>query len=122
MEISNEITQAARELGEALSATPSVAAFQQAERDVRSNAELCALESGVMTLYNELIGRQQAGAVLSPQEINHFYSLRDRLARHPLVTRRDAAMHEVKALFEQVGGAMSSILTMDYTALVLEEN
>lgn len=121
MEVSNEIIQAARELGETLNASPVVAAFQQAERDVRSNEELCALEAEVMSLYNELTGRQQNGEVLSPQDINRFYTLRDRFARHPLVTRRDTAMNEVKALFEQVGTTISSILTMDYTALVLDE-
>lgn len=122
MEVSSEILQAAQALGQALNADPAVVSFQQAENDVRSNAELCALEAEVLELYNELTGRQRAGEILSPEDINRFYALRDSLARHPLVVRRDAAMNEVKSLFEQVGSSISSILTMDYTALVLEEN
>ena len=122
MEPTNEIKQAAQALGQALKNDPVVQAFVQADAAVKNSEEVTRLEAGVYTLYNDLTSRQQAGEILSPQEINRFYNLRDQLARHPLVVERDASMKAAKAIFEQTGSILSSILTMDYTALVLEEN
>ena len=122
MEPTNEIKQAAQALGQALKNNPVVQAFVQAEAAVKNNEEITRLEADVYALYNNLTSRQQAGEILSPQEINRFYNLRDQLARHPMVVERDASMKAAKAIFEQTGSVLSSILTMDYTALVLEEN
>lgn len=109
-------------MGEALANNPAVQEFVQADAAVKSSEEVTKLEADVVALYNDLTSRQQAGEILSPQEINRFYNLRDQLSRHPLVAKRETSMKAAKALFEQAGSAMSSILTLDYTALVLEEN
>jgi cell fate (sporulation/competence/biofilm development) regulator YlbF (YheA/YmcA/DUF963 family) len=121
MEVSSEILAAARAFGEQLNATPEVRALRAAESEVQNDPAIAALEAEVMTRYNDLVSRQRAGDILAPQEINQFYHLRDQLARHPLVTRRDEAVEAVKALFQGAGSAISSVLTVDYTALVLEE-
>lgn len=115
------ILQAAQALGAALKTTPEMQALEQANRAARADTQVSALEAEVLERYNALITRQRAGEALTQHEINSYYNLRDRLMRHPLIAERDARLSEVKVLFEQAGGAISSILTMDYTALVLEE-
>ena len=121
MDRSAEILQAARALGAALKNTPEMQAFEQANAAARADAQVNALEAEVLALYNTLIARQQAGQVLAQHEVNHYYKMRDDLVRHALIVERDACLKDVKALFESAGGALSGVLTMDYTALVLEE-
>ncbi len=121
MDRSEAILQAAQALGAALRTTPEMQAFEQANAAANADAQVSALEAEVLALYNSLIARQREGQALAQHEINHYYNLRDELVRHPLIVERDAHLKAVKALFEQAGGAISSVLTMDYTALVLEE-
>lgn len=122
MNLSKELKQAAQQLGSALMNNPAVQEFIQADAAVKNSAEVSQLEADVVQLYNELTSRQQAGETLIQQEINRFYSLRDQLSHHPLMVERETKMRAAKAIFEQTGSSISSILTMDYTALVLEEN
>jgi cell fate (sporulation/competence/biofilm development) regulator YlbF (YheA/YmcA/DUF963 family) len=122
MDRSEEIYQAARALGAALRCTPEMQAFEEANAAARADEDVCALEAAVLDLYNTLTARQQAGQALAQYEINRYYKLRDELVRHPLIERRDLRMKAVKALFETAGGAISSVLAVDYTALVLEED
>ena len=121
MDRSEAILQAAQVLGAALKNTPEMQAFEQANAAARADAQVNALEADVLALYNTLIARQQAGQVLAQYDLNRYYKMRDELVRHPLIEARDVRMKDVKALFETAGGAISSVLTMDYTALVLEE-
>lgn len=115
------ILQAAQAFGAALKNTPEMQAYEQAVEAARADAETCALEDEVLALYNALIARQRNGEPLAQHEINHYYNLRDRLVRAPLVVERDARLKAVKTLYEGAGNLLSSTLTMDYTSLVLEE-
>lgn len=125
MEISKEtldaILAAAGELGAALRAEPGVQAFLQAEAAVQADAHLSSLEEQANRRYSELTGRQAAGEYLSQQEINAYYALRDQLVRSPLVAQREARRKEMKSLCEGAGSALSSVLTLDYTALAAPE-
>ena len=115
------ILQAARAFGAALKETPEMRAYEQAAAAARADGDVANLEEAVMALYNALIARQNAGEPLAQHEINHYYNLRDKLMRHPLIAERESRLRAVKVLFESAGGVISSVLTMDYTALVLEE-
>lgn len=117
MQVSNEILLAAKELGEALKASPSVQAYLEACADVEQDAELSAMEADLQSTYEALVARQRQGQVIPPQEINAFYKLRETVVYNPLIEAREAALKAVKAEFEQVGGTISSILSVDYTAL-----
>jgi cell fate (sporulation/competence/biofilm development) regulator YlbF (YheA/YmcA/DUF963 family) len=121
MELSQEITQAARDLGAALHEHPQVRAYLAACAAVQQDTELNQLEEMTTRLYEELVRRQQAGEMLATREINQYYSLRDRLVHHPLIAERELQLKAVKALFGSAGSTISSLLTVEYSSLVLGE-
>lgn len=112
-----EILQAAKELGEALGANADVRGLIQAETELESSTELRALDGELQRVYEDLVRRQRAGEVLSPQEINGFQKLKEQLLGHPLVIERDARLKAVQGLFGQAGSTISSVLGFDYTTL-----
>lgn len=121
MDQTEAIFQAAQALGEALNDTPELRAYRQAAGAVAADAQAAALESEVNALYEALITRQRAGETLSQAEVDDYYSLRGRLAQHPLIVEREERLKAVRELFQGAGGILSSTLTMDYTALALED-
>lgn len=112
-----EILRVAKELGESLGANVDVQALIQAEAALESSVELEVLDAEIQQVYDNLVTRQRAGEVLSPQEINGFQKLKEKLYAHPLVTERDARLKAVQALFSQAGGTISGILGFDFNAL-----
>lgn len=120
MELSKDLIAASQKLGEALEASPIVQEYLQSLDAVRKNPELQQLEQEIDRTYQELVARQQSGKLLLSGEVNHFYTLRDSYNRHPLVIRQAQCQAAMKALFEQAGGTISSILSVDYTKLVLD--
>ncbi len=120
MAISEALLEAARELGNALNASPVVQEYQQASEAIEKDQDLQALRLKVEQLYEDLINRQQNGEALSPGDIQAFNQLRGQYVQHPLIVRQEQCQRAVKALFEEAGGAISSILSVDYSQLVLE--
>ena len=118
MQDTNEILAAAKELGEVIHRSPTIQAYLDACLAVQEDTELANMETELQRRYEELVGRQRKGEALSPYETNAFYKLREKVVYHPLIEAREAALKAVKAELEQVGGAISSILTVDYTAVV----
>lgn len=121
MDRNEAISRAAQALGAALRETPEMRAFEQADREAHADAQVNALETELLALHRSLTARQREGHALAQHEINRYYKLRDVFSRHPLIAARDQRMQAVKALFEQAGGAISGVLRVDYTALVLED-
>lgn len=121
MELSDEILQAARELGQALRASQAVQEHLEACEAVNSSAGLVQLEAAVQQRYHELVKRQQAGQVLFPHEVNEFYKLQDQVIHHPLIVRRTESLETVKSLYEGTAGSLSNILSIDFTALVSQD-
>jgi cell fate (sporulation/competence/biofilm development) regulator YlbF (YheA/YmcA/DUF963 family) len=119
MERTEQIMQAARALGQALHNSPEVQDYLAACQAVQANAELCQLEEQLQLRYQALAGRQQTGEVLSRQEINDFYKLREQVVYHPLVARREECLKVVQASFEQASSSISSILTVDFNSLAV---
>ncbi len=120
MTVSREIIDAAQELGAALNADPVVQEFLQAREALQNNQELHQLEEQIEKVYQGLVGRQRSGEVLAPREINDFYLLRDQYTLNPLVKRYEECQNAVQVLFGQAGSAISSILSIDYTKMILE--
>lgn len=115
--MSEEILASARQLGDALSETPEVKAFLQAEEAFRSSQDVQRLEAQVNQTYLDLVERQRRGEMVHPHEVHEFYRQRDELIQHPLVIERENCLNSVKALFEQAGRVLNSILSVDYTQL-----
>ncbi len=85
---------------------------------MRNDPAAQRLEAEVERIYRDLVKRQQDGQMVFPNEVNRFYELRDAFVNHPLVIRRQECLQAVKALFEQAGETLNSILSVDYTQLV----
>lgn len=120
MELSNDIIQAARELGEALRSNCTVQDHLQAVEAVEHNAELTQLEQTIQKRYRELVQRQQSGQMVFPQEVNQFYKLQDEMMSSPMIERRAESLKKVKTLFEATASSISSVLTIDFAAIAGE--
>ncbi len=112
-----ELLAAADKLGRALNATPQVQAFIQADEAVKNSAELRKLKEEMDQVYADLVRRQQAGEMVFSHEVGQFYNLRDRLVTHPLMVERENCLNAVRALFDQAGTTMSSILSVNFSEL-----
>ncbi|NLG96561.1 MAG: YlbF family regulator [Chloroflexi bacterium] len=122
MELSDEIIQAARELGEALHHHSIVQEHLQAVEAVEQSAELAQLEQAIQDRYRDLVQRQQAGQIVFPQEVNQFYRLQDEMLRNPMIEQRAESLKNVKTLFEAAASSISSILTIDFVSIAGEDD
>ncbi len=120
MVISNDLQEAAQALGAALNASLEVQEYLQAREAMLSDSALRQLAEEMERVYQELVSRQQNGEMLFSGEVNAFYALRERYSRHPLVVHYEKCQAAVKALCEQAGSTISSILSVDYTQLAQE--
>lgn len=117
MALSENLIQAAEQFGAALHDLPEVQAYLQAEAAVKADPELQRLKAEADRIYLEILRGERKDGDFDTRAVNEFYRLRERLANHPLVTRRDACLQTVKSLFEQAAASMSAILSVDYTEL-----
>ena len=115
--LSEEILQAAQEFGAALADSPAMQAYRAAQAAVDNDPGLCQLEAEVSDMYESLSAKQRCGKFLTQAEINQFYHLREQLAHHPLIIELQLRQQAVQALFEQAGGSLNTILTVDFSAL-----
>ncbi len=120
--MSEKILATARELGAALRELPEVQAFLRADAAFQNSPDVQRLQAQVEQTYSSLVQRQQAGEMVHAHEVHDFYRQRDELMRHPVVIEREKNLKVVKALFEQAGGVISSILSLDYTQLAIRQN
>jgi cell fate (sporulation/competence/biofilm development) regulator YlbF (YheA/YmcA/DUF963 family) len=121
MPISEDIQRAAQELGQALNQTPAMQRYLAAAELAAQDENLCALEASLAELYTQLSARERDGQVLLRAEINHYHNLREQVRQHPLYAAREAALREVKVTFARASETLSSVLTVDFTGLALEE-
>lgn len=115
MEISDELRQSAERFGAALNELPAVQAYLEADAAVKNDPEVQQLKAEADRTYRELIERQRASGTFDPRYVSEFYRLREDLANHPLMLRREACLRAVRPLFEQAASSMSSVLSVDYT-------
>jgi cell fate (sporulation/competence/biofilm development) regulator YlbF (YheA/YmcA/DUF963 family) len=114
MQLSDEIRQAAEDLGRQLNAETVVREYVKYQNGVQQDAEVVALEELYGQLYQKLAERQQNGESLERSELDEFYRLKRKMQDHPLIFIRDNQMVMVKALFAQTAQRLTDVLGIDY--------
>ena len=119
MPITEEIRQAAENLGKQLGAHPSVQDFVSLEQEIQQDARIVELENRLTLLNQKLSEREQAGGVLDRADVEEYYELKSQVQDQPLINARDNHLEIVNALFVQVAQRMTPILGIDYTVFAL---
>lgn len=117
MELTNEIKDAARQLGQALREEEDVHAYLTALQESQANPEASALEKQMYDVYERLIAGQQAGEELSQEDTRAFYELRQQVQTHPLISRRHEMLRFIRPYLSQVAEEISFGLGVDFAAL-----
>jgi len=119
MPITEEIRQAAENLGKKLGANPDVLEYINLAKQSREDARVVDLETRLALLNQKLAEREQAGGRLERSVVEEYYELKDLVNEHPLVINRDYRLDVVTALFTQVAQKMTPILGIEYTDFAL---
>jgi cell fate (sporulation/competence/biofilm development) regulator YlbF (YheA/YmcA/DUF963 family) len=117
MDLTNEIRQAAEDLGKRLGAEAGIQEYVDLKLRTQQDLEIAGLEAKYNRLHEELTGREQEGVVLERSELDEYYQLKRQVEDHPLIAARDMQLQEVKALFNQTAQHMTAILGIDYATL-----
>ncbi len=115
MPITDEMKQAAEDLGKLLGEDASVREYIRLAEQVQQDADVTDLERRYNQMYQSLLERQQNGETLERSEIDEFYRLKRELIGHPLLTARDNQLMLVKALFAQTAQRLTDALGIEYT-------
>lgn len=115
MPLTEEIRQAAENLGKHLGASPSVHEIVDLNEKIQRDAEVAVLEIRLALVYQKLAERQQNGEVLDRVELDEYYDLKRKVQDHPLITARDNQLEIVKASFAQTAQRITSVLGIEYT-------
>lgn len=119
MNLSDEIQQAAHNLGQCLFETSEVETYQKAALAVKDDSEAVAVEEKFNTLYLRLASKERSGQSLDQSELNEYYQLREQVRENPLIAIREEQLQMVKLLFADAGQTMTSIIGIDFTILAL---
>jgi cell fate (sporulation/competence/biofilm development) regulator YlbF (YheA/YmcA/DUF963 family) len=114
MPLTDEIKQAAEDLGKQLGDDSEVGEYVRLEEQARRDAEVTALEMRYSQLYQGLVARQQNGENLDRSEIDEYYRLKGEIQDHPLITARDNQLVLVKELFAQTAQRLTDALGFEY--------
>lgn len=119
MEISNDLLSAAQELGTILAASPVVQEYLQAHEALIKNSYLQQLEVKIEQTYEEFLNGGRDGEMFNSERMEDFYDLQVAYSSHPLVIQHSRCERALKDLFGEIGGMISSILSVDYTQLAV---
>ena len=119
MPITEEIRQAAEQLGKQMAVDPNVQEFVSLKASIQQDPGLVDLENKLANLNQILAEREQTGGSLDRSIVEDFYELKSQLQDHPLLTARDNRLEIVKALFAQVALRMSYHLGIEYPTFAL---
>jgi cell fate (sporulation/competence/biofilm development) regulator YlbF (YheA/YmcA/DUF963 family) len=119
MPITEEIRQAAENLGKQLGANPNVQDLISKKNKVQQDARVVELEDRLALLNQKLAEREQTGGRLDRTVVEEYYELKDLVNENPLIIARDYQKEIVNALFVQVVQRMTPILGIEYTTFVL---
>jgi cell fate (sporulation/competence/biofilm development) regulator YlbF (YheA/YmcA/DUF963 family) len=117
MVLPEELKNAAQALGRSLRQNESIAAYLEAVENFRGDPDAVALENQLLSLYNELMSRQQAGEQLSHEEVMAFRELRTRVQIHPVISKRENELRLIKPHLVEIAEEISLVLEVDYTTL-----
>ncbi|MBN1370363.1 MAG: YlbF family regulator [Anaerolineaceae bacterium] len=118
---SQEVLQAASELGSALRQSPMMQAYLEACAAVEADLRARELEAEVQALADELTQRQAAGEMLSSAELDHFYRLRSEVRSNPLLAERDRCFELLRSLFSRVNDDLSGAMGINFSELLQPE-
>lgn len=121
MPLSNEIIQAARQLGRALRQTETVEAYLESNEKLKSDPQVSRLLAEVHERRQQLAQKELCGAILSSFEASQYHNLVDQANRSPLVTQQEDNLRAVQSLFARTSETLSSRLSIDYASMVVEE-
>jgi cell fate (sporulation/competence/biofilm development) regulator YmcA (YheA/YmcA/DUF963 family) len=119
MPITEEIRQAAENLGKQLGANPSVQELVSLEQEIQQDPRIVELENRLALLNQKLAEREQEGGRLDRAVVEEYYELKGQVQDQPLINARDNRLEIVNALFNQVAQRMTPILGIEYTTFVL---
>ncbi len=117
MPLTDEIQEAARQLGEALCQDDYVRLYLDALQATRTDPEVSALEKKMYEVYEGLIARQQAGEELAQDELRAFSDLRREVQHHPLVAQRNDTLTTIRPYLNRVAEEINFVLGVDFTTL-----
>lgn len=115
MPITDEMKQAAEDLGKLLGEDLSIQEYVRLAEQVQQDADVTDLERRYNQMYQSLLERQQNGETLERSEIDEFYRLKRELIDHPLLAARDNQLVLVKALLAQTAQRLTDALGIEYT-------
>jgi len=117
MPFTQEIRQAAENLGKQLGEDPSVHEFIRIEQEIQQDGKVVELEAKLAQLNQKLAEHEQTGGRLDRTIVEEYYELKGQVENHPLITARDYQLEFVKALFAQTAQHITAVLGIDYAAL-----
>lgn len=106
-----------RDLADALRATPTIAAYRQAEARFRSDPQLRLLREEFERVA-QTFREAQARSTVTQAQVRQVREVQTRLQRHPLVQEFLAARDAAGRLLQEVNRAMSEVLGLDVGATV----
>ena len=118
MPLSDEIRQAAHELGAALRETPALQSYLESNARFQSDSRLAELEAEINSLYRAIAQRERSDQPLSYAEASHYHDLIEQLRRSPLYIQREVELKEAQVLLAQTAEILSSVLSVSYHTLV----
>lgn len=118
--ISQEVLQAAREFGAAISQHPVVRRFREAEQAVQQDEALRQLKEDMQAAYREHLRLQTLGATGRSEPLNRYYKQYQQWSANPFVLELEQRRKEVQEFYRQLGAAFSSHLTVEFTELALK--
>jgi len=119
MPITEEIRQAAENLGKQLGANPNVRDFASIEKEIQQDARIVDIETRLALINQKLAEREQTGGRLDRSVVEEYYELKGQVQDQPLINARENQLEIVKALFNQVAQRMTLILGIEYTDFAL---
>lgn len=117
MELTKEIQNAARHLGQCLRQDKHVGVYLEALEACQNDPEASGLEKQMYDEYEALIARQQAGEILSQDDTHGFYELRQQAQDHPLISRRDRLHRQIRPYLSDIATEISFPLGVEYAVL-----
>lgn len=117
MTLSLELQQAAGEFGAALRQHGMVQHYLQAVAALDADPIASALNERFEFIRADLIARQRAGEDLPADAVQEFYILRDEVAGHPLIEKRDNALIMAKGYLANVGLDLNQTLGLDFVMI-----
>ena len=116
--VNDALLQAAKDLGEALRASPIIQEHLKEIRESDAESEAGRLKARLEALYDDLVQRQAAGEILSGGEIDQYYDLERAAKQQPALARQAQALDRVQDLMTGTHDLLTNELGFSFMDLV----